>query len=175
MECLDDGKRPDYFTSLEVSDLPDGAHVTVNMGSGLLQRTPNGSWSRPKVIVTSGSFESSLQFPAIGPPTEASSLVVLAMLVTGAGFLLLIVPSLRRPPRRGFAAGWIAFVGGGTLFTLFGLFSVFGDIRMPGIWTAVGSVVVFIISAIVYSTKGKTAPEPPWPGSPPASSWPPGP
>jgi hypothetical protein len=170
--CVGDVGRPPYFSSLEVSDLPDGTHVTVNMGAGLLHRSPDGSWSRPKVVFTSDDFERSLQFPAVGPPTGASSLGLLALMLAGAGFLVLVVPRFRRPPRRGLFAGWIAFVGGGVLAGTYLFVSTFGDGRLPGIHTAVGSVVVFVISAIVYSTKRKAVPQPPWPAAPPASSWP---
>jgi hypothetical protein len=168
--CTGDVGRPGYFSSLEVSDRPDGADVTVNMGAGLLHRSPDGTWSRPKVLFTYGET----QFPAMGPPTWTSSLALLALVVSGAGLLMLIVPPLRRPPRRGVYAGLIAFLGCGTLFGFFMLFSL-GDTRVPGIWTAVGSVVVFVISAIVYSTKQKPVVQQPWPGAPPASSWPPSP
>jgi hypothetical protein len=169
-ECSRDPTPPGFFSSLEVTDLPDGAHVTVNMGAGLLHRAPDGTWSRPKALFTYGE----IQFPAMGPPTWTSSLAILALVVSGAGFLVLVVPPLRRPPRRGVVAGLISFLGGGALLGFFMLF-LLGDSRVPGIWTAVGSVVVFVISAIVYRTKGKTFPErPPWP-APPASSWPPPP
>jgi hypothetical protein len=40
-----------------------------------------------------------------------------------------------------------------------------GDTRRPGIWSGVGSVIVFVISAIVYSTKRKIVPQPPWPAA----------
>lgn len=168
--CSRDPTPPGFFHSLEVSDLPDGTHVTVNMGAGLLHRAPDGTWSRPKVLFTYGD----IQFPAMGPPTWTSSLALLALIVSGAGFLVLIVPPLRRPPRRGVYAALIAFLGGGLLFGIF-MFFTLGDSRVPGIWTAAGSVVVFIISAIVYSTKQKIVPQPAWPAAPPPSSWPPGP
>jgi hypothetical protein len=159
-----------FFNSLEVSDLPDGAHVTVNMGAGLLHRAPDGTWSRPRVLFTYGE----VQFPAMGPPTWTSSLALLALVVAAAGFLVLVVPPLRRPPRRGVAAGLISLLGGGALLGFFMLF-LLGDSRVPGIWTAVGSVVVFVISAIVYSTKQKPVGQPSHSGAPPPSTWPPGP
>jgi hypothetical protein len=173
--CSGDAGRPSYFSSLEVSEPPDGTHVTVNMGAGLLHRSPDGTWSRPKVVFDSGNFERSLQFPAIGPPTQAGALGLLALLLGGVGFFVLIVPPFRRPPRRGLFAGWIALVGGGALSAMYLFLSTLGDARLPGIWTAIASVVVFAISAIVYNTKRKIVPQPSWPAAPPASSWPPGP
>jgi hypothetical protein len=161
---------PGYFSSLEVSDLADGTHVIVNMGAGLLHRSPDGSWSRSKVVFTYGS----IQFPAMGPPTWTSSLPLLALLVAGAGFVVLVVPPLRRPPRRGLAAGWIAFFGGGLVCALF-LFLILADSRTVGVWSGLGSVIVFVISAIVYSTKQKPVVQPSRPGAPPPSTWPPGP
>jgi hypothetical protein len=171
MGCLGDARRPPYFASLEVNRLPDGVHATVNMGGGLLHLAPDGSWTRPTVAF---SYED-VRFPAIGPPTWTSSLGLLALLVGGLGLLVLIVPPIRRPPRRGLPAALIALIGGGVLFAPFLLFLVpwVNDARTMGIWVGAGSVIVFAISAIVYSTKGKTYPErPPWPAGPPASSWP---